>query len=447
MPLALPFVSGAHLSIDVPWPVVLLRGASSDISHVLSGEVVLMLNRPTSATHVAIKLVGKSSTVWPEGIGARGTKLYHEKVIHEQNIILSTEAVQLQSGMHKWPFEFLMSNHLVETIEDEFAKISYHLTATIERSGFGATKMKTRKDILLLRTEWNDHALTDNAQRDTSVNIERRLKSCEASICLEKTTASSGTDVAVDLMLSPLLKNVHLESISAVLTERRIYRLPEYQACRREFTDQDIMLKRTIDISEFATADDGRKVSESDLRKALTSYYAQIPLSGSPFQQRLIFTLPNCLRTNHSTTFPEINFRHWLKLDIVLSRPVIPEDGLNMEEKQITFDRIRLDIPMTILDCRLKEDFGALPTYHAAVMDYKLEDEAEIQGFQCPCFVAFRKTQKKCAKPHHIPGSHHTLPDLDTYPAHSPPHYDRLEGLRRFESLHSSLAQTHTAVN
>lgn len=374
------------------------------------------------------------------GIGARGTKLYHEKTIHEQNIILSTETLNLSSGLHKWPFEFLMSNKLVETIEDEFAKVQYHLTASIERTGFGSSKMKSRKDILLLRTEWSDMALTNNALRDTSVNIERHLKSCDAFICLEKTTASSGTDIAVDLTLSPLIKGVFLESISAVLTERRIYRLPEYQARRHEFTDQDIQLKRTVDISEFAATGDSQPVTESDLRRALTSYYAQVPLSGAPFQQRLVFTLPNCIRTNHSTTYSEINIKHWLKLDIVISRPATEEDTHTTEDKQTCFDRIRLDIPMTILDCRLKEDFGTLPTYHAAVMDYKLEDETEVQGFQCPCFVAFRKTQKKCANPQHIPGSHHA-PDLDIYPAHSPPHYDRLEGMRRFESLQSSLSQ------
>lgn len=347
----------------------------------------------------------------------------------------------MTSGLHKWPFEFLMSNKLVETIEDEFAKVSYHLTASVERSGFGTSKMKSRKDILLLRTEWSDMALANNALRDTSVNIERHLKSCDAFICLEKTTASSGTDIAVDLTLSPLIKNVHLESISAVLSERRIYRLPEFQARRHEFTDQDLQLKRTIDISEFATIGEAQSVTESDLRRALSSYYAQVPLSGSPFQQRLIFTLPNCLRTNHSTTFSEIDFKHYLKLDVVLSRPPTAEEVCAApEEKHVSFDRIRLDIPMTILDCRLKEDFGTLPTYQAAIMDHKLEDETEVQGFQCPCFVAFRKTQKKCANPQHIPGSHHA-PEVETYPAHSPPHYDRLEGMRRFESLQSSLSQ------
>lgn len=68
MPLALPFVSGAHLSIDVPWPVVLLKSQTSDICHVLGGEVLLMLHRPMVATSISIKLVGKSYTVWPEGM-------------------------------------------------------------------------------------------------------------------------------------------------------------------------------------------------------------------------------------------------------------------------------------------------------------------------------------------------------------------------------------------
>jgi hypothetical protein len=385
-------------------------------------------------------MLNYSFTILP-GIGPRGTKLYHEKTIHEQNIILSTETLNLPSGLHKWPFEFLMSNKLVETIEDEFAKISYYLTASVERLGFGSSKIKCRKDILLLRTEWNDQALTNNALRDSSVNIERHLKSCDAFIQLEKTTASSGTDIAVDLTLSPLVKNAHLESISAVLSERRVYRLPEFQARRNEFTDQDLHLKRTFDISEFSTEDEEQTVTEGDLRRALSSYYAQVPLSGTPFQQRLIFTLPNCVRTNHSTTFHEIDFRHWLKLDIAISRPPNDEElSTAAVEKQFVFDRIRLDIPMTILDCRLKEDFGTLPTYQAAIQDYKLDDDTEIKGFQCPCFVAFRKTQKKCANPLHIPGSYHIQED---YPAHSPPHYDRLEGIHRFESMQSSLSQAN----
>lgn len=69
MPVSVPFLTGSrHLSIDLAEPVVYLRGPPSNpATHVLRGEVVLVLSKPISATSVIIKLVGKSYSLWPEG--------------------------------------------------------------------------------------------------------------------------------------------------------------------------------------------------------------------------------------------------------------------------------------------------------------------------------------------------------------------------------------------
>lgn len=63
------FLTGAkQLSIDLAEPVVILRGSSNDpITHVLQGEVNVVLTRPILASKVVIKFIGKSYMMWPEG--------------------------------------------------------------------------------------------------------------------------------------------------------------------------------------------------------------------------------------------------------------------------------------------------------------------------------------------------------------------------------------------
>lgn len=69
MPAIGPFFTGAkQLSIDLAEPVVYLRGSSGDrTTHVLQGEVSIVLTKPMVATQIIIKFVGKSYILWPEG--------------------------------------------------------------------------------------------------------------------------------------------------------------------------------------------------------------------------------------------------------------------------------------------------------------------------------------------------------------------------------------------
>jgi hypothetical protein len=69
MPVVVPFFSGAkQLTIDLAESVVILRGSSDDkITHVLQGEVNIVLTRPMLISRVSIKFVGKSYSLWPEG--------------------------------------------------------------------------------------------------------------------------------------------------------------------------------------------------------------------------------------------------------------------------------------------------------------------------------------------------------------------------------------------
>ncbi|KAI7902985.1 uncharacterized protein BX663DRAFT_509103 [Cokeromyces recurvatus] len=402
MPVIVPFFSGAkQLTIELAEPVVILRGTHDDkITHVLQGEVSLVLTRPISISQVVIQFVGKSHGLWPEGIGARGTKYYHEKIIHEQNMILQSypdtprqEGI-LSAGIHRWPFQFLLSNQLIETIEDEMAKVFYYVTAVVHRIGMGATKLQSRRDILLLRTpNWSDNALTANSLPTTSITSERRLEICDATICIEKSNVSSGTQFPIIISLSPNLKNIYLESISVVLTEKRVYRLPEFQAFRSETHDFKVNIASITNLTDSTFHHQRFDLSMKDMRRLLNVKNAHIPLNDhGPFYYRLIFTLPNCVYLNHTSTFSEIDIRHTLKIRIELS-----------SSSNQTRTHIRLETPITILDCRLKEDYNALPTYEEAllldpIVDHDSTVDSKSPGFFiCPCYLEYKK-KRKCTR-------------------------------------------------
>lgn len=326
--------------------------------------------------------------------------MYHEKTIHEQNLILqswpdnSTEKV-LAAGLHRWPFEFLLTNRMVETIEDEMAKVFYYLSATVHRPGMGVVNLRTRRDILVLRTlTWSDNALTTHALPITSITAERRLDCCDATICIEKSIMSSGTQFPISITLAPNVKGVHLECISVILTEQRVYRLPEYGAKRSEMIDFRLKLSSVASLADPHEICEGL-VPASDvplpqLRRALTAKNAHIPLVANPFQYRFILDLPNCIVLNHTSTFDEIDFRHYLKVRIELTVPNQPERSV-----------IHLETPITILDCRLKEDYATLPTYEEALSDPAIEHEdedAKPSGFfACPCYLEYKK-KRRCGR-------------------------------------------------
>jgi hypothetical protein len=343
------------------------------------------------------------------GIGARGTKLYHEKTIHEQNIVLQSFSAEnskgegtLQPGLHRWHFQFLLSNQLVETIEDEMGKVFYYVQATVHRTGMGTTKVRARRDILLLRTpNWSDSALTANSLPTTSITSERRMDVCDATICIENSNVSSGTQFPIALSLSPNIKHVFIESISVILTEKRVYKLPEFHAKRVELHDFKVTLSSVTSLVDPALTDTyglTSQLSLKEMRRALGVKNAHIPLDQGSFQHRLNFILPNCVHLNHTSTFSEIDIRHCLKIHIELTSPGSDDTD------EVARTHIRLETPITILDCRLKEDYNALPTYEEALLldpiidDHDHPDTKKPTGFFiCPCYLEYKK-KRNCSR-------------------------------------------------
>ncbi|KAI8384406.1 uncharacterized protein BYT42DRAFT_529416 [Radiomyces spectabilis] len=404
--LSVPFfTSHKQLSIHLAEPVVILRGFPQDpVTQVLHGEVELLLTKPINAYSVKVKLVGKQHMLWPEGFGARGTKLYNEKTIYSQTIVLQTwpedQKEPLSPGLHRWPFEFMLPKDTVETIEDELAKVFYYISTTVHRAGKSVPKLRSRRNILILRTpNWSDQALADTSLPTASITSERHMKMFDSIICIEKSVVSSGTRFPIALTIAPTVKNLFLESINVMLIERRSYRLPEFNARRGEVHDFKLPMATVTNLTDPSLTDivPASDVSLQHLRKVLCTKNAHIPLEANPFQYRFVFNLPNCVSLNHTTTYHEIEFRHYLRIHIELSVG-LPPGG----DQKAPREHIHFETPITILDCRLKEDYAALPTYVEALSDPTVNDddlhESASGFFICPCYLEYKKKRQSNGK-------------------------------------------------
>ncbi|CAO3607074.1 unnamed protein product [Cunninghamella echinulata] len=447
---------------------------------------------------IEIKFIGKSFTLWPQGLGSgRNTKFSHEKKIHEQHLILqnwlpnhnnnnsnshsplllsaassrssSTSSLQstltnnnnnnidhyfgthninnnnsnnnsnknnnnsnsgtLPAGLHRWPFEFILSNKLPETIEDEIGKVFYYMIGKIHRPGSIQSHLRCRRNILVLRTPiWSDVALISNSLPTTSIISDRHFSACDLNICVEKSMASSGTLFPVHLGIVPHMKHVFLESFSVLITESRTYRLPEFDALHNEVYDFKMKLLSITNLndtfssspsspSSFSSSLSSTYVLENNdhhgssenndnmddenlllLKRAVFTKNAHLPLTGDPFHYKLNFNLPNCIDLNHSSTFHEIDIKHYLKIAIHLSTP----------EGPLT---THLETKITVLDCRLKEDYTVLPTYESALSDQTVSNEDVDQDdgdhsnsnnknafFLCPCYLDYKKKRGVSSK-------------------------------------------------
>jgi len=416
MPISVPFLNGhRELSIILAEPVVLLRGPPSDPStHVLRGEVELVISKPLAASQVIVNLVGKSHMFLPERTGALSNKLYYEKTILDENIVLDKRPQDQQillPGLHRWNFEFLISNQTTETIEDDMAQVSYHVTATVHRPGLHVPNLKCRKNVLLLRTfSCSNDALTSHSLPTTSITSERKTDVCDATLYIEKSVASSGTQFPISIIISPRIKHLILDSIDIILTEKRVYQIPEYGATRAELHDYKLSL---VSVSNMTDPEQLQQVmippsdiSLEQIRRSLTVKNAQIQLDSNPFQYKFLFTLPNCLSINHSTYSKEISFLHYLNINVTLSTP-IPDSDLPSASSNKKRCHIRLETPITILDCRLKDDYTTLPTYQQSLSDMAVdyteeEDDVLLKKrhgfFMCPCYIEYKKKRKSLEK-------------------------------------------------
>lgn len=125
-------LSHGQLRFDPLKPVILRGLPTEDGSTLFAGNVVLTLTKTTKISNVSVTLRSHVITYWPEGkcqiymyiykanikfigIGSRGTRLTHEKMLGEQIVQIvapnqEKNNLVLQAGTHRFSFAFVIPN-------------------------------------------------------------------------------------------------------------------------------------------------------------------------------------------------------------------------------------------------------------------------------------------------------------------------------------------------
>ncbi|KAI8884146.1 hypothetical protein K501DRAFT_218048 [Backusella circina FSU 941] len=310
-----------RLSFDPIKPLILRGPPTETSSSVFTGTVVLSLARATKISSVIATFKSTATTYWPEGIGARGTRLTYEKVLGEQSIqlkqIKKNDYVKLPAGIHRFPFAFIVPNSMVETIEDVYGKVRHTIDA--RATGYGIQLLNNwhiSKPVLVLRTYMSDSFLTNNSLQDLSRTYEKHLPAAHIQLIVERAAFSSGELFYIKFIVEPQRKRVRLEHVELVVTETRRYHVSEMRANRKD-SEQYVL--------PFLVS---HKIEDgSDQVADLRSVFSPPKKNGTKgielidtLAHRITFGTPSCMRNIHHTThYKDILFKHHLSINITLS--------------------------------------------------------------------------------------------------------------------------------
>ncbi|KAI7850578.1 hypothetical protein BDC45DRAFT_539066 [Circinella umbellata] len=418
-------ISQTHLSFDPLKPVILRGSPEEDAQSVFSGNVVLSLPKPTRITTVTVTLKCTATTYWPEGIGIRGTRLTSEKVLSEEILQImdktdNQQSTKLPAGTHRFPFVFLIPNSVVESIEDMYGRVRHTCEAKVARPGIQLlNSWSVTKNVLILRTYMSNSLLTNNSVQDLSRTLERRIAAADIQVVIEQAAFSSGEAFSIRTIIQPQRKHVRIESMDLVVSELYRYLEIDMRAQRNghEKFPFEFRASTSIEVPEYTT---------DSLRSLFDKHNGTRPIQlDDTFAHRLTFATPTCHQNIHHTTthYKEIQFRHFLTVSVTISSP--DDDGTTTppliesssastistssstsspistpsaqsadmsmmfdtapagvgaagwhnvlsrfrvsrnknKEKNRVYDTIVFEVPISVFDCRLKEDFGRLPSY------------------------------------------------------------------------------------
>ncbi|KAI9020840.1 hypothetical protein CLU79DRAFT_754020 [Phycomyces nitens] len=498
----LSILSQETLTFDPIKPIILRGSSTEDSSSIFSGNVVLTLARSVKIAHISVTLKSISSTYWPEGIGARGTRLTSETVLFEQKLQLvpskneTRKAVLLNEGTHRFSFAFVIPNSFIESIDDVYGRVRHMVEAQVSRTGIPIlNSWKTQSPLLVLRCYMSNSLLVNNSIQDLSRTFEKHLVTGDIEVMIEAAAFSSGDLLYIRVIIQPQRKHTRLEHMEVKVTESRRYCVPEMRAWRTNQDQMEMPFAGATRIFSSGEYEEQHMDSSDEIRQAFDKDGKGIDLTDT-FAHRIAFSTPSCQQNLHPTThFKEILFRHHLEINIVVSYP--DEGGAvalsrtnssnslhslhsfhsNPEQAstehaaaqqntqganggwQNVFLRLRksrnekddvvdgrrketiiLETPITVFDCRLKEDYSRLPSYfELGVKPPEINtlqkskngpspgqstplkvDRTKI--FYCPCYFDFCRQLELASQCLHLPYDQ-SLPILDRIPSKPPPDY------------------------
>ncbi|KAI8637930.1 hypothetical protein BD408DRAFT_423784 [Parasitella parasitica] len=342
--MQLGLLSHGQLTFD-PFKPIILRGLpTEDASTLFAGNVVLNLSKATKISNVLVTLKSHSTTYWPEGIGARGTKLTAEKSLGEQtleilapNIDKNAPAFVLPAGTHRFSFAFVVPNSTVATIEDTFGRVRHVVEAQVQRPGIVMlNSWHITKPVMILRTYMSNSLLTNNSLANLSRTFEKHMVFGDIEVLIEAAAFSSGDLFYIRMIIEPHLKHSRIEHMEVNVTETRRYSVPEMRAWRNDAITFPMPFAGSVRLAEFGEID----VTTKQLAPIFDKNQNGIELVHD-FAHRLAFHAPTCQQNiRHTTYVKEIQFKHHLEINLTLS--YLDIDGnrqfLSRSSSQVSFE-------------------------------------------------------------------------------------------------------------
>ncbi|KAI8991492.1 hypothetical protein BDF20DRAFT_844958 [Mycotypha africana] len=334
----LGLLSHGHLAFDPLKPVILRGGPNEDASTLFAGNLVLTLSKPTKISNVTVTLRGQVVTYWPEGIGARGTKLTAEKSLGEQTLQIltsndDTSVLLLPAGTHRFSFAFVIPNSTVATIEDTFGRVRHTIEAEVQRPGIVMlSSWRITKNVMILRTYMSNSLLTNNSLTTLSRTFEKHMAFGDIEIVIEAAAFSSGDLFYIRMIVQPHVKHTRIEHMEVNVTETRKYSVPEMRAWRHDSTTYSMPFAGSVRLAEFGEVD--------NTTEQLKPIFCDNPTSTDSktvnkkqgielmhdFAHRLAFFAPTCQQNiRHTTYIREIQFKHHIEINLTFS--YVTEEG------------------------------------------------------------------------------------------------------------------------
>lgn len=427
-------LSNGQLTFDPLKPIILRGLPSEDGSTLFAGNVVLNVTRATKISNITVTLKSQVVTYWPEGIGTRGTRLTHEKLLGEQRLeILVPEAdkevIILQAGEHRFTFAFVIPNSTVTSIEDTFGRVKHVVEAQVQRPGIVLlSHWIVSKPVMILRTYMSNSLLTNNSLATLSKTFEKHEVWGDIEVEIEAAAFSPGEIFYLRIIMEPRLKHTRIEHIELNCIESRKYSVPEMQAWRTDNQVLRMPFAGSFRLAEFGQVSD----TTEELRPAFEKNGKGIELEHD-FAHRIAFSTPSCSQgVRHTTYIKEILMKHHIEIKISLSyvdqgqkkyvegtltpppqahlpthRPIPAPLSFNTKttksKNASKKETITFDTAITVFDCRLKEDYGRLPSYFelgvkpTEMSQFKkkprltqnVAEPNQPRPYFCPCYFTF----------------------------------------------------------
>lgn len=341
------------------------------------------------------------------------------------------------------------------------------------------------KPVMILRTYMSNSLLVNNSLNDLSRTFEKHMVYGDIQVMIEAAAFSSGDLFYIRMIVEPQLKHTRIEQMEVNVIETRKYAVPHMRAWRTDQSVYPLPFAGSVRLAEFGEVD----VTTGQLSPIFDKSQNGIELEHD-FAHRLAFYTPTCQQNiRHTTYIKEILIKHHIEINLTMSyldihghrqhlsrrgsiteaesptgtltpppavhlhprgnaTPITRQNVVQRlnkvkveDPKNRKKDTMNFDSNVMVFDCRLKEDYGRLPSYSElgvkpSIIKEKKQDKIKLtkmerpsgnqpKPYLCPCYEHFLYEMDLASQEMYLPATDKlpAMPLLDRIPSIPPPEY------------------------